>query len=1326
MSATATGAKLIKAIVGISASALLVAQFQILTAEPGPPASVVIKPGSHSVSVLPGWGSEPALVELDVEEPQVVSVRAEAEYSPTRVVIRQGDQTVLGDSGSEYGTAFIEPLYIEQPGIYQLEVFSEYGQPTDVQAFSVQDSVSEPLAMDAAPVAVTFSPGEKAEVPIDLIGGQQVSLNVVNSEDHPSDIYEAYDLSLRLVDSEGGVVAEPSPYFSWGSYIDTFAVTSTGRYTLEVDPTGAASGHVWLQAHDVGQTTSKQATVGSEWTRFQSTRPGGTYQFTFAAAAGLRFDPTLVAPEDAIFKVEGPDGRIIQDWEWVSVGADQLVTPEAGEYRISVTLRPYAGVVALRLTELPISAPLNLSLNASPVTDAIIHPGDSRNFNFEIPAGTRAEVRISSPGDFEGSAIVEEEWEYVDVASGQDGSLGPFEAPPSSSRTITGVLHAAQPGTFQISVVSYEGSAVTDLLPNNGMGRGASEHSQFVVRAELEGHTTYRFNVATASGVPALPGWVEAPEYDWIETSNSGAITELTTIDSGTYSIYFSLPSGNSQYSAEVYDSVSSPMIDIDRGDPDDPDSDYVNATWVADSFHSIEGYAVVVDGSPSTIPSLSVIQEIPVWQSTLAPGDYWLHVRAVDVNGAAGTTSHRRMRVAPIDTTFVLDAPAASPGSPGYVTTTEPELSVSVPSYYSGDVRFVLREKGSGRWVWGDTSAIQGGEARISVPRNTLNFQDSYVLSVRGIGPGGSVVMGQFAEFTVDAGAPRAPSGACEAPDCHLTGVELFAGSIPGGDQVTLDVSELNSDVTDWVDRVHLEIEAGGSETTQVGVFAPDRSLPTEPTLSLTALDPSGSVQASPDASDTVVVRNMGEEMAEFVVRAIAWQSGNTQRMRSEGDAVEGQAEELMDQASDERYDADAHESSFYPGGVAQEPDPSIQPAMICAEADLDVVTACAVPSPALAADEEVQPVEPASVPQSKLMVSGAMASSRLAASAIPPHPTLSKFMRSNGIPEECHTGHSLNPVWISLNRMTACRVLTPSYTANKRTLFFFNRQVGEIEYAILELMTFNKFRTVGKYKARAVYIRSEGVLESQPLTVAPAFRCVPPACDDVNIYSNMSTQVISPANPQSAWQRVEMKFEVPSVSQVVDVDRYSMVSSVTASGSVGSTLPLKYSTPSSIRCDSKIQRGSGCVFSDITAVLSMPGYRYPTHVELVLRGQALLWRSPGAHWLTVDDGFETRPLVRISEGDGRTNRRMARKLCRDLPTGGDCDEYPYNASRQGCSLGLLESPLSSRACEVQRTPSRENSGAGAWVLARQQEARVLYEDEYYVYAYRWMPEVT
>ncbi|WP_223306083.1 IPT/TIG domain-containing protein [Massilia sp. NR 4-1] len=187
------------------------------------------------------------------------------------------------------------------------------------------------IAIDGPPVSLDLQAHQKAVLGFEGSAGQRLGLGYTGVSSVPANQMVYY----RIYKPDGSQLFSESWNGNYSS--DVPALPVSGRYTLQVQPAGAASAKVTLAlSADVAGTLVQ----GGPAVRFVSSRAGQNGRFTFAAAVGqagsLQFSGGTF-PSSASVLVFRPDGAIVAN---SSVGTSATLnlpaSPLAGTYTVFI------------------------------------------------------------------------------------------------------------------------------------------------------------------------------------------------------------------------------------------------------------------------------------------------------------------------------------------------------------------------------------------------------------------------------------------------------------------------------------------------------------------------------------------------------------------------------------------------------------------------------------------------------------------------------------------------------------------------------------------------------------------------------------------------------------------------------------------------------------------------------------------------------------------------------------------------------------------------------------------------------------------------------
>jgi hypothetical protein len=114
----------------------------------------------------------------------------------------------------------------------------------------------------------------------------------------------------------------------------------------------------------------------------------------------------------------------------------------------------------------------------------------------------------------------------------------------------------------------------------------------------------------------------------------------------GSIAVLLVLALGAGMGTAHAADELPAPTVVVTPSAPWVSESGWVESSWTSDDTTAIAGWAVTLDESPDSEPLADYLQSEPSWSSWLGDGIYWLHVRAVGLDGELGAVAHTRIAV--------------------------------------------------------------------------------------------------------------------------------------------------------------------------------------------------------------------------------------------------------------------------------------------------------------------------------------------------------------------------------------------------------------------------------------------------------------------------------------------------------------------------------------------------------------------------------------------------------------------------------------------------------------------------------------------------------
>jgi hypothetical protein len=638
--------------------------------------------GGSAVTVAVAVPGQNAVVSVDGSAGQRISVRfgtAALAYA----TIRKPDGTDLRSRWNIGSGDFADPMTLPVAGTYTIlvdPVDSGTGA-VEVQVHLVPADVTLPAAVDGTAVVVaTTVPGQNAVVTFPGTAGQRLGIRITA-------VTAGVHLSVRKPD---GTDLRARTYVSSATLLEPVALPADGVYTLHVDPAGANVGTVTAQLYDVPADATVAAALDGTPVRVNLTVPGQNGRVTFAGVAGRRAFAVVdavggFAAGSVAVTLRTPAGTSIGSSTLHGTGGQATVGPaDVGAGTFAVELNP-AGLAVGALTVTVYDATPPAAVPATPDGPAVqvrtTTPGQSASVGFTGTAGQRVSVRASDATFASGTTTNA----YSLALVAPDGTT---LRTGTSSGTAAWLLAATTlPATGAYSLrVDPVGPAV-----------GSATVQIFAVPADVSvdttvggGHVPLDLPVPGMSATLSFPAdagqplTLGLPRGPWplsaVFRDPSGATLCTRTLAvadtvactagaAGTHRITVTNPGPHTgTWTVELFDGLGTPAVTVPA--PDGWWNEHaVTASWTTPATVPVAGYAVVVDGSPGTVPGTTVTQTAASLQIDLPDGVHHLHVRAVSAAGYAGPTAHQVIRV---DTVAPAVAAISVPSHP------DPDAAVS------------------------------------------------------------------------------------------------------------------------------------------------------------------------------------------------------------------------------------------------------------------------------------------------------------------------------------------------------------------------------------------------------------------------------------------------------------------------------------------------------------------------------------------------------------------------------------------------------------------------------------------------------------------------
>jgi RHS repeat-associated protein len=512
----------------------------------GMPVSKVESTGSFS---LGGSG-----VTLKLPEVEKVGLGAFEGVAGERVSITGTESTIFSGLISVWGPqnnkvyeggftkeAFIEPFTLPSTGTYTVMIFSyDYTGSMTLHGYSVKDvtgSIAPSTEGTETPVSLP-TPGQNARYAVKITAGEAVSLKV-------SGATFGSNIDFEWLNSEGIRVGNLESTGT-GEFLGSTKFTTSGTYTLVVNPPEAATGSLTLTAYEASDVTGS-LTLG-EQKKFTVSVPGQVVRATFPGSNGERISVTATEATTGatLFSILNPEGEktyengfnkegFIEPVTLKSTGTyTLLVTPQLG-YTGSVTLGAYS-VKDVTGSIVPTTA-------GAETLVSLPTPGQNARYAVKITGGEAVSLKVS--GATFGSSI---DFEWLNSEGARVGNLestgtGQFIGSTkfTTAGTYTLVVNPPEAAVGSLTLTAYEASDVTGSLTLGEQKKFTISTPGQIVRANFSATSGEHISVtATESTTGETFIRILNPEGTKIYESSfsgEGFIEPIAITASGTYTL---------------------------------------------------------------------------------------------------------------------------------------------------------------------------------------------------------------------------------------------------------------------------------------------------------------------------------------------------------------------------------------------------------------------------------------------------------------------------------------------------------------------------------------------------------------------------------------------------------------------------------------------------------------------------------------------------------------------------------------------------------------------------------------------------------------------
>jgi large repetitive protein len=236
---------------------------------------------------------------------------------------------------------------VDTAGSFSIVVSAAAGGASDTKTISGTVSPSYSIVPGGTPVTVTTTvPGQNARLSFNGSSGQRISIGLSSGTMSQE--------KVSLLAPDGTTLASATATGTSG-FIDLKTLSTTGSYTILVDPTNTNTGSLTLTLYDVPADPAATINPGGTPVTVTTTVPGQNARLSFNGSSGQQVTLKLSAVTLPSFKVSiiNPDGSTLVAPKIFGTGGGTLTAslPVAGMYTIVIDAQTSStGSVTLTLT----------------------------------------------------------------------------------------------------------------------------------------------------------------------------------------------------------------------------------------------------------------------------------------------------------------------------------------------------------------------------------------------------------------------------------------------------------------------------------------------------------------------------------------------------------------------------------------------------------------------------------------------------------------------------------------------------------------------------------------------------------------------------------------------------------------------------------------------------------------------------------------------------------------------------------------------------------------------------------------------------------------
>jgi len=323
------------------------------------------------------------------------------------VSILNPDGSTLAPASGFCSSSFFDTLKLPATATYTILVTSSgvTGSVT-LTLYNVPPDITSTITPGGPSVTVTIAtPGQNAYLTFSGAQNQRISLGVSASPTGGCGGL-AGTFNVSILNPDGSTLAPASGTCS-SEFFDVMTLSTTGTYTIFVNPDNALTGSVTLTLYNVPPDITSTITPGGPSVTVTIATPGQNAYLTFSGTQNQRISLVVSASPDGgcggfagtfdIF-VRNPNGSTLASTSLCTYTfLDTMTLSATGTYTIFVNPEnALTGSVTLTLYNVPADATATIAINGGSTTVSIGTPGQNALVTFSISVSQLATVHVTN------------------------------------------------------------------------------------------------------------------------------------------------------------------------------------------------------------------------------------------------------------------------------------------------------------------------------------------------------------------------------------------------------------------------------------------------------------------------------------------------------------------------------------------------------------------------------------------------------------------------------------------------------------------------------------------------------------------------------------------------------------------------------------------------------------------------------------------------------------------------------------------------------------------------------------------------------------------